>query len=336
MSAADMLQGKVLIVIPTLNEARHIETVITTLLPFAEAHGARIVVADGGSEDGTPEIVRQIAARAPCVTLLHNPARLQADGINLAVATHGAGAEWLIRIDAHSHYPQDYCATLLAEAQSTGADSVVVRMQAEGAQGLQDLIARTQNSPLGNGGAAHRNGGAGRWVDHGHHALMRLAAFRAVGGYTPGFSHNEDAELDLRLTRAGYRIWLTARTALRYLPRATLTALARQYYQFGRGRARTMRCHQMRPAARQAVLIALAPLVVLASAAPYAPLLALPAAIWALACLSAGVWLAARDRDARMLACGPIAALMQLSWSAGFWRQWLSPAPGAKATEVPG
>ena len=41
---------------------------------------------------------------------------------------------------------------------------------------------------------------------------MRIAAFRAVGGYDESFSHNEDAELDYRLRQAGYRIWMTDKT----------------------------------------------------------------------------------------------------------------------------
>jgi succinoglycan biosynthesis protein ExoA len=327
---------RVLIVIPTLNEARHIATVIAGLLPFAREADAPIVVADGGSDDGTQAIVSQISATEPRVRLLHNPGRLQADGINLAVQVHGADADWLIRIDAHSRYPQDYCATLMQEARATGADSVVVRMKAEGEDTLQDIIARTQNSRLGNGGAAHRNGGAGRWVEHGHHALFRLSAFRAVGGYAPGYSHNEDAEFDLRFTGAGYRIWLTSRTVVSYHPRATLPALAKQYYRFGRGRARTMQRHRIRPRARQAVLIALAPLAALALLFPLAPALALPFLTWALVCLLAGALLAMGQRDGRLLASGAIAALMQLAWSVGFWRQTLRADTGLSGRQVSG
>ena len=51
---------------------------------------------------------------------------------------------------------------------------------------------------------------------------MRIAAFRAVGGYDESFSHNEDAELDLRLTREGGRIWLTDKVRIGYHPRAPL------------------------------------------------------------------------------------------------------------------
>ncbi|TKB30341.1 MAG: glycosyltransferase, partial [Mesorhizobium sp.] len=45
-----------LIVIPCLNEAAHIGALVHELRPAAERLGARIVVADGGSTDGTRAI----------------------------------------------------------------------------------------------------------------------------------------------------------------------------------------------------------------------------------------------------------------------------------------
>jgi hypothetical protein len=68
-----------------------------------------------------------------------------------------------------------------------------------------------------------------------------------VGGYDPDFAHNEDAELDHSLRAAGYDIWLTGRTAITYFPRRTLPALARQYFNFGRGRAANLIKHRTRP-----------------------------------------------------------------------------------------
>ncbi len=309
----------VLIVIPALNEAAHIGAVIDGLLPFAGRRHARIVVADGGSTDGTHGIVITYAAAGQPVSLLHNPARLQAAAVNLAVAVHGAGADWLIRMDAHAAYPGNFCDVLLAEAAQTGADSVVVGMHAVG-QGLwQTAIAAAQNSRFGNGGAAHRVAPVGRFVDHGHHALMRMAAFRAAGGYDERFSHNEDAELDLRLLASGARIWLTAATRITYFPRRSLRALMRQYFRFGRGRAQNMLKHRNRPGLRQMVVIALAPALAATLLAPLHWIFALPLAVWATACIAAGAVIAQATGDLRGLLGGGAAGVMHAAWSAGFW-----------------
>src|SRR5690606_2830658 len=125
-----------------------------------------------------------------------------------------------------------------------------------------------QNSLLGTGGAAHRIGSGGRWVDHGHHALMRLDAFRRLGGYDEAFSHNEDAEFDQRLCESGGRIWLTAKTKIRYFPRDTVVGLFRQYRAFGRGRAANMLKHRSLPRLRQALPLSVMPALVLLLLAP--------------------------------------------------------------------
>ncbi|MDB6454795.1 glycosyltransferase family 2 protein [Falsirhodobacter sp. 20TX0035] len=316
-----------LIVIPTLNEAKHIAQVLASVLAFPAARDARIVVADGGSTDGTPDIVRRIAGTEPRVHLMHNPQRLQSAAVNRAVEEFGADHEWLLRLDAHSAYPADFADVVLHEAQQQGADSVVVSMVAEGEGFWQQAVALAQNSRLGNGGSAHRLDGPGKWVDHGHHALMRMAAFRAAGGYDPGFSHNEDAELDHRLRAAGFRIWLTQRTRLTYFPRRTVASLWRQYQNFGRGRRRNLTKHGMRPATRQAVVAALAPALACAVLAPLNAIFALPLLLWIAGCLAGGVAIALSERHVAGLFAGFFAGIMHLAWSVGYWREWISARP---------
>ena len=312
----------VLIAIPTLNEAQHIGPLLDWLSAKLEGLQARLVVVDGGSTDRTREIVQARASER--IALVRNPARLQSAGLNL-VANQFADDQtaWLLRLDAHARYPDDYCERLLNEARLHGADSVVVSMDAVGSGFWQRAIALAQNSRFGNGGSAHRRAGTGRWVDHGHHALMRMDAFKAVGGYDASFSHNEDAELDLRLGKAGYRIWLTAQTRLHYIPRSTPGLLARQYFRFGRGRARTILKHRQRPRMRQAVLIALGPALCLIVLAPLHPVFFVPVLIWALACVAAGVVIGVSSKDVRGLPAGFLAGIMQASWSLGFWREVL-------------
>ncbi|KKN63840.1 hypothetical protein LCGC14_0497700 [marine sediment metagenome] len=318
----------VLVVIPTLNEAVHIASVIAGVRAEVAALNGRIVVTDGGSTDGTRDIVAGIAARDEGVVLMDNPDRYQGAGINRAQQVEGDGYEWMIRLDAHSAYPEGYCRTLVEEARETGAASVVVSMLAEGRTPMQRLVAEAQNSRFGNGASAHRNATGGRWVDHGHHALMRLDAFRAMGGYAPGFTHNEDAELDFRLTRAGYRIWLTGRTYVTYFPRAALGPLMRQYFNFGRGRRRNLAKNGQRPALRQVVVAALAPSLLLSVLSWLHPVFALPLLLWVVGCIVAGVLIMRDTGRAASLLAGPIAGTMHLAWSLGYWRQALSPVRG--------
>lgn len=280
-----------------------------------------IVIADGGSTDGTVELAKGLGSKFANVSLLVNPKRIQSAGINLAVDEFGKDAEFVIRIDAHAEYPPDYCRVLIEEAERTGASSVVVAMKTVGIAWFQRAVAEAQNSRLGNGGAAHRQVSAdGMWTDHGHHALMRIDAFTRAGGYDESFSHNEDAELDVRLRKLGFRIWLTGRTSIRYFPRSSPWALFRQYVNWGAGRAKTAIMHRMPLRIRQLVPAAILPLALLALAAPVLHAAAAPFAIWAAVCLVYGLYLALKGGGLGALAAGPAAMIMHMGYSIGFWR----------------
>lgn len=315
--------GRCMIVIPCLNEVDHIGDLLDQLLEPAVRLDMKIVVADGGSTDGTRATVREIASAEPRVVLLDNDRRLQSAAVNLAVATFGDEVEYFIRIDAHGGYPDGYCERLLEDARKTGADSVVVSMTTIGFGPFQQATALAQNSRLGNGGSPHREGIPGHWTDHGHHALMRVTAFRAVGGYDEEFSHNEDAELDHRLAAAGYRIWMTDKTSMTYYPRATPRALFRQYLGYGRGRAKNVVKHGTRLKPRQALPLLVAPAVAGMALAVLSTIALVPVLLWAAACIGYGVWLAMSRRDRHGLMAGVSAMIMHLAWSSGFWLEWM-------------
>jgi succinoglycan biosynthesis protein ExoA len=316
---------RILVVIPCLNEERNLEKLVLDLIASSVDLSVQIVVADGGSRDGTITIAKNLAAKFPNVLLLNNPKRVQSAGINLAVAEFGGSAEFLIRIDAHAEYSSDYCRVLIEEAERTHASSVVVAMKTAGRGWFQRAAAEAQNSKLGNGGAAHRIvGRGGAWTDHGHHALMRVDAFRRVGGYDETFAYNEDVELDIRLRRAGLKIWLTGQTWLTYYPRSSPSSLFRQYVNYGAGRAGTFLKHHELPKLRQLAPATVLPACLVALAAPFVWVAVLPLTIWATLSLGYGVLLGFKAKSTSATASGAVAMIMHMGWSLGFWKVMLS------------
>jgi succinoglycan biosynthesis protein ExoA len=313
--------SRVLVVIPTFNEASGIEEVVRSLNQALPPEAiVSFVVVDGGSSDGTVEIVRRLAATRAWLRLLHNPARIQSAGVNLAARSLGQAADVLIRCDAHASYPPGFVGRLLETLQRTEADAVVVAMDSmAGRNCLQRAVGWVSDTPLGSGGSAHRAGRRSGFVDHGHHAAFRMASFLACGGYDESFTHNEDAELDCRQRLRGGRIYLDAEIRIGYYPRARLAALEQQYFRYGQGRSRTARRHPRSIRGRQLAvpLHFAASLGALALAPVWPALLAWPL-LYVLALAGASLQAAWQHRSACGLLSGPAAGVMHLSWAAGF------------------
>ncbi|UYY57056.1 glycosyltransferase family 2 protein [Sphingomonas sp. S2-65] len=309
----------ILVVIPCLNEEAHLPSLLEQLL--TDDGDFLLVVADGGSDDRSRSIVKEVASRDARVVLMDNPGRLQSCGVNRAVQQHGNGRTFLVRIDAHCAYPAGYVRGLVATARQVEAVSVVVPMVTMGVTCFQKACAAAQNSVLGTGGSAHRHLGSGRFVDHGHHALMRISAFRQVGGYDETMSHNEDAELDHRLSNLG-AIWLEPKHAITYFPRRAPLGLWKQYLGYGGGRARTLWLHRMRPRLRQMLPLAVPVSILLAPGALWWPVLALPLLGWLSLSLAAGIVIGARTRSPCEMLAGVAAMIMHLAWGCGFLLEW--------------
>lgn len=306
----------VLCVIPCLNEEVHLPGLLNQLL--RDATVTMIVVADGGSTDRSQEITKAFAARSKRICLIANPHRIQSVGINMAVDRFGGDYEWLLRVDAHCLYPDAYAETLLAAAISKDADSVVVPMITVGRAGFQLAVATAQNSPIGTGGSAHRHLTSGRFVDHGHHALMRIQSFRDAGGYCEAMACNEDAELDHRIGLGEGRIWLEPSGAIKYFPRTTPRSLWRQYFKYGSGRARNVVRHRMSMKIRQLIPVAVSISVAMLALLWVTPLLAVPASVWLITVLSVGALIGAYKGGGWRFLTGFAAAIMHLAWGTGF------------------
>lgn len=320
-----VLPCEVLVVIPTLNEAESIQACLESLLsdkPFMRT--VRVVVADGGSTDGTQEIVRELCQELPELRLISNVARLQSAGINLAVSSEAAsGFVYLVRCDAHALYPKGYVREVAeAMALKPEAASITTVMDATGSNSFQRACAWAMDTPLGSGGSGHRGGTKSGWVDHGHHAGFRLEWFQRIGGYDSSFSHNEDAEYDHRLGLAGGRVWLDSNIRLQYQVRPNCRSLMKQYWRYGNGRARTVLKHRMRPRLRQFVpvlnLLSIVASLAIAIFWPYALLLPLHYLLTLLTISCVG---AHRLRSLAGLHAGTALAVMHNAWALGFLLQ---------------
>jgi succinoglycan biosynthesis protein ExoA len=163
-----------------------------------------------------------------------NPSGQIASAMNAAVKA--ARHEILTRIDAHSMLPGGYLRTAVRTLVETGAADVGGWMAAEGITPFQSAVAWAMTSPFGMGAAANHTGGDAGPADTVYLGVYRREAIEKVGGYDETMLIAEDWELNYRIRAAGGLIWFTPDLKVTYRPRATMAALAKQQFRYGRWR----------------------------------------------------------------------------------------------------
>ena len=153
-----------------------------------------------------------------------------------------------------------------------------------------------------------------------------------IGGYDETFSHNEDAEYDERVVKARGRIFLDADIRIKYVPRGSVASLARQYFNYGKGRARNARKHSRPLKLRQAlpVLALIASLLGLVIAPFFWPAILLPLGYVSVLAATSLLMIVLKRSFCGILT-GITSGTMHMSWAAGFLRETLFPKEDKRA-----
>jgi glycosyltransferase involved in cell wall biosynthesis len=307
----------VLVAIPCLDEAEAIGECLQRVRAQTWAN-LEVVVADGGSTDGTTQVVSRLAAGDHRIRLVDNPRRLQSAGLNEALAA-SPDASFVVRLDARSFVGPTYVARCVELLRSTASAVVGGRMVPRATAGwLARGIALANESKWGAGPARfHRAGTAGPAETVYLGAFDRSWIDRA-GGWAEDVGVNEDYELNHRIRELGGQVWLDPLLEVGYQPRTTVRSLAKQYFRYGRSKATVMRRHPSSIKLRQVAPSLLVPLAVgvwVPGWPSAAARLGLGVYLLALALLVLRSPTRATDR----VAGGVAAIVMHWSWSAGAW-----------------
>ena len=238
--------------IPCLNEEDFIEDVVERVLGQSyPADKMEVLVADGGSTDRTLEILAELERRDARVRCIPNPGKIQAAGMNEIIRQ--AKGEVLVRLDAHADYADDYIESCVRVLERTGADNVGGAARSLSRNWFQKALCAALDSPLGVGGSKYRDASNEGYVESVFNGAFRRRVFETAGMYDPGAITNEDAELNQRILESGGKIFLSRDIVAYYYPRDSYVGLAKQYFKYGKGRARTLLKHGGLPSIRPLV-----------------------------------------------------------------------------------
>ena len=226
---------------PVRNEQRHLTEAVEHVLAQDYPAEVEVVLAVGPSRDATEQIAQRLAAADPRVTVVPNPSGLipAANNVAIKASRHPIVA----RVDGHALIPPGYLRQAVTTLQETGADNVGGIMAAEGVTPFEQAVAWAMTSPAGVGSARFHTGGRAGPADSVYLGVYRRAALEQVGGYDESYLRAEDWELNNRIRQAGGLIWFQPGLRVTYRPRGTVSALARQYFHYGRWRRVVSRQH---------------------------------------------------------------------------------------------
>jgi glycosyltransferase involved in cell wall biosynthesis len=250
----------VTVLVPMMNERRDIAGCLERIArQDYPVNRIQVIVVDGGSEDGSPDVARQALAtlKVACGEVFDNPGSTTPGNLNAGLRR--ALGEIVCRVDARTliepHYVRT-CVELLTtrpDVAVVGGSQVAVAVED---RTLSAGIARALNNRWAMGSSRYRRGAPSGPSDTVYLGAFRTSELRAAGGWDERFVTNQDFELNRRMGRIGL-VWFDDRLQSGYVPRSSLRALLRQYRRFGTWKVRYWRATGDRPQARQVVLMAL-------------------------------------------------------------------------------
>jgi succinoglycan biosynthesis protein ExoA len=293
--------------LPVLNEEAYIAACLDAVIRQTYANIVEVLVADGGSDDRTRELVT--AYPDGRVRLLENPRRNRPAGLNVVLGA--ARGDIFVRVDARTLIANDYVERCVDALELTKAAMVGGPMRFTASTPAERGIRAAMTSRLGAGPAQFRRGGGeGRFVDTVYLGAYRLETMRRLGGYDELFGGNEDAEFAWRAQAAG-GVYLDPAISSTYAVREGLGPLWQQFRRYGRARAITIRKHPQSMSIRQLAV----PALVLGLLSPWRRPVA---AAYGSLVVSRALMEAVQDGPAAGVVLAGALPVMHAAWAVGF------------------
>jgi glycosyltransferase involved in cell wall biosynthesis len=220
------MQPFVSIIIPCRNEEDFIAKCLDSILKNDyPKEKMEVLVVDGQSRDGTREIVEKFKIQNSefKIRLLDNPKKITPTALNLGIKN--AKGEIIIRMDAHATYEKDYISKCIKHLQNYKADNIGGAIKTIPSEDtlVARAIALSLSHPFGTGGSYFRTGvKEPREVDTVFGGCYRKEVFEKIGIFNENLERSQDIEFNLRLKKAGGKIFLVPEIVSYYYPKSSL------------------------------------------------------------------------------------------------------------------
>ena len=195
------------VIIPMLNEEKYIENCINSLInqTFPKCQMEWLLI-DGDSNDNTVAICRKYEKDNP-IRILRNPDKKTTYALNLGIKE--SIGKYIVRMDAHALYDNNYIEKCVYYLENTDADNVggIAITEAKGFVGT--AIAKMLSSTFGVGGSAFRVSNESGYVDTVPFGAFRREVFERIVLFNNDLPRSEDNDINARIRESGGKIWLS-------------------------------------------------------------------------------------------------------------------------------
>jgi len=227
---------KVSIIDSRTNERKFIKRCLDSILKNNyEKSLLEILIFDGGSDDGTYEILKEYEKKYDFIKVFHNKKKYQVYALNEGIRK--AKGNIIIRCDAHSEYPENYISTLVKYHKLNIADNIggVCEVLPENNTLEAKAISIAMNSKFGVGISYRTLGDLTKpvYVDTVPFGSWKKEAFEKYGLFDENFIRAQDFEHNIRIKLKGGKILLIPWLKIKYFARENLKKLSKMSYQYG-------------------------------------------------------------------------------------------------------
>ncbi len=241
------------VIIPCRNEENFIRTTISSLLNQKGFDGnIEIIVVDGKSSDKTREIICEMKLENENLYLVINEKQITPIAMNLGIKA--AKGKYIAIMGAHTEYDQNYlseCLKLFNKYPLIGCTGGSIL--SVGKSNFGKAAAAAMSHPIGVGNAKHRFPNYEGYAEGAAFPVFKKEVFDKIGLYDERLIKNQDDDFNFRLTKSGYKVYISPKAKCKYYVRERPIELFRQYFDYGYWRMATIKKHKLPVSFRQLV-----------------------------------------------------------------------------------
>lgn len=233
---------KVSVVLPVLNEEKYIKNCLDSILKqdYPQNH-LEIILVDGISEDKTVDIIKEYTEKYSFIKLFTNEKKTVQYALNIGIKN--ATGKYIVRMDAHASYANDYISKSIEYLKKTKCANVGGTTVVRGKNFTQKVIAAAYHSPFALGGSKHYDENYEGYADTVAWGAFEREYLLKIGMYDERLPRSEDDDLNFRITERGDKIFVTPKIESIYYPRDTFKGLFRQYFGYGKWKVAVIKKH---------------------------------------------------------------------------------------------